>query len=118
MVPGEENQLVPKEVRGRRRRLGPRPAAAASSAGRGEGRAAGPVRGLARPWGKEEVCGAGLRGGVGGRVVHGGCGEQLGNRAGPRGSGERRPLPLDLWCWTKTERTGRNLVLLWGEKVA
>lgn len=33
-------------------------------------------------------------------VVHGGCREQLGNRAGSRGSGERRPLPLDLWCWT------------------
>lgn len=26
MVPGEENQLVPKEVRGRRARLGPKPA--------------------------------------------------------------------------------------------
>lgn len=24
MVPGEENQLVPKEVRGQRRRLGPK----------------------------------------------------------------------------------------------
>jgi hypothetical protein len=30
MVPGEENQLVPKEVRGRRGRLGPRPAVARS----------------------------------------------------------------------------------------
>lgn len=120
MVPGEENQLVPKEVRGRRRRLGPRPAAAASSAGRGRGAGCGPSSwaGPAVGEGGGVWCGAAGResGGVG--VVRGGCGEQLGNRAGSRGSGERRPLPLDLWCWTKTERTGRNLVLLCGEKVA
>lgn len=31
MVPGEENQLVPKEVRGRRARLGPKPAVRSES---------------------------------------------------------------------------------------
>lgn len=55
MVPGEENQLVPKEVRGQRRRLGPRPVSARGGAGPGEGSAAGPARVRAR------------LGGVGGR---------------------------------------------------
>ena len=64
MVPGEENQLVPKEVRGRRRRLGPRPAAAASSAGRGRGAGCGPSSWAGPAVGKEEVCGAGLGGGA------------------------------------------------------
>lgn len=41
MVPGEENQLVPKEVRGQRGRLGPRPEAARNSTGPGERPAAG-----------------------------------------------------------------------------
>lgn len=41
MVPGEENQLVPKEVRGQRGRLGPRPEAARNSTGPGERLAAG-----------------------------------------------------------------------------
>lgn len=68
--------------------LGPRPAAAASSAGRGRGRAAGPARGLARPWGK----GGGVWCGVG--VVHGGCGEQLGKPgwiSGVEGAGDLSP---------------------------
>lgn len=59
MVPGEENQLVPKEVRGQRRRLGPRPVSARGGAGPGERSAAGPARVRARLWGEEEVCGGG-----------------------------------------------------------
>lgn len=59
MVPGEENQLVPKEVRGQWRRLGPRPAAARGIAGPGGGPAAGPARVWAWLWGKKEVCGSG-----------------------------------------------------------
>ena len=95
MVPGEENQLVPKEVRGRRRRLGPRPAAAASSAGRGRGAGCGPSSWAGPAVGE----GGGVWCGVGGGCMVGAA-EQLGNRAGSRGSGERRPLPLYLWCWT------------------
>lgn len=68
MVPGEENQLVPKEVRGRWRSLGPRPADAGGSAGRRDGPPAGPAPVRARLWGEEEeevaVVAAVARGGV------------------------------------------------------
>lgn len=37
-MPGEENQLVPKEVRSLRRRLGPRPAAASAAQAGARGR--------------------------------------------------------------------------------
>lgn len=104
MVPGEENQLVPKEVRGQRRRLGPRPAAALGSAGRGEGPAAGPARGPARLWGKEVL------------GVRGGCGEQLGDPTGSRGPGSGDLSPWVSGAGQIKERTGRNRVLLWGRR--
>ena len=96
MVPGEENQLVPKEVRGQRRRLGPRPAAALGSAGRGEG--------PARLWGKEVL------------GVHGGCGEQLGDRTGSRGPGSGDLSPWVCGAGQIKEQTGRNRVVLSGRR--
>lgn len=44
MVPGEENQLVPKEVRGRRARLGPKPAVRSESCRPEAGGRLGPSR--------------------------------------------------------------------------
>lgn len=81
MVPGEENQLVPKEVRGQRRRLGPRPAAAGGSAGPAS--VQGPARVRARVWGQEEGWGGGGEAGEGGGPGRGG--EQLGDPTGSQG---------------------------------
>lgn len=44
MVPGEENQLVPKEVRDPRARLGPKPAVRSESCRPGAGGRLGPGR--------------------------------------------------------------------------
>lgn len=91
MVPGEENQLVPKEVRGRRRRLGPRPAAAASSAGRGRGAGCGPSSWAGRAVGE----GGGVWCGVGGWCMVGAASSwETGLDLGGRGSGDLSP-----WIW-------------------
>lgn len=107
MVPGEENQLVPKEVRGQRRRLGPRPASARGSAGQGEGSAAGPARVRARLWGKEEVYG-------GGCTVGAASSWETRLDLGAAGS---RDLPSRVCRVGRIkERTGRNQVQLWGRR--